>query len=249
MHSKREFLLAQLRQKEAIIDSLLKQINNPVHRTPLNLALPSQPTHSMSPEPAANKDVLAWIEKIQGESVRTAGGAGGAGAFSLDARADPEDPYEDDAEDDDGAGAGDNDGDQEADADPDQPEKEKKGKLHSLPEEAAPLGLIANLSLRNTTPRKPGIGPTSDAASPATADATSPEQAGENDNDVGVANATYFLPGPATNLDLRRVIVERTMPPEILVHGLVTPGDVDKLFEMFVCYTYIGEQAEANLDG
>lgn len=126
--------------------------------------------------------------------MRTAGGGGGAGAFNLDGRAETEDPFED-GDDDDEAGAGDNEGDQDADADLDQSEKEKKGKLHSLPEEAAPLGLIANLSLRNTTPRKPSMGPTSDAASPATADATSPDQSGENDNDVGVANATYFLPG------------------------------------------------------
>lgn len=43
-----------------------------------------------------------------------------------------------------------------------------------------------------------------------------------------------FSVGPATNLALRRVIVERTMTPDILVHGLVTPSDVEKLFEMFV---------------
>ncbi|KAF8579154.1 hypothetical protein K439DRAFT_1360225 [Ramaria rubella] len=231
--NKREYLLAQLRQKEAIIDSLLKQINNPAHRTPLNLALPSQPSHtSATPEPTANKDVLAWIEKmhdVRDVSVRTAGGAGGASAFCLDGRADPEEAFEDDDADDDGVGVGDNDADQETEADAEQPEKEKKSKLHSLPEEAAPLGLIANLSLRNTTPRKPSMGVVSEAASPGTADAASPEQ----DNDVGVANATYFLPGPATNLDLRRVIVERTMPPEILVHGLVTPDDVEKLFEIF----------------
>jgi hypothetical protein len=139
--------------------------------------------------------VLAWIDKIQGASVRTAGGPGGAGAFALDGRAEHDDTYDEDADDDDGAAACDNDPDQEADPDLDHPEKEKKGKLHSLPEEAAPLGLIANLSLRNTTPRKPSMGPMSDAASPATADATSPDQDDENENDVGVANATYFFPG------------------------------------------------------
>ena len=200
--SKREYLLAQLRQKEAIIDSLLKQIHNPTHQTPLNLALPSQTSltttaHStVSPEPAANKDVLAWIEKIQGASVRTAGGTGGANAFQLDTRAELEDPFHDDAEDDDGAGAGENETEQEAEADVEPSEENKnKSKLHSLPEEAAPLGLIANLALRNTSPRKPSMGVVNEEPSPAVAEAGSPEQAGENDNDVGVANVTYFLPG------------------------------------------------------
>jgi hypothetical protein len=156
--SKREYLLAQLRQKEAIIDSLLKQIHNPTHQTPLNLALPSGPSlpaHStVSPEPAAHKDVLAWIEKIEGAcaSVRTAGGGGGAGAFRLDARAEPDEAFDDEAEDDDGAGAGEGDlVENEVEAEePGDKEKKSKSKLHSLPEEAAPLGLIANLSLRKT---------------------------------------------------------------------------------------------------
>ncbi|KAF8575782.1 hypothetical protein K439DRAFT_1641107 [Ramaria rubella] len=60
------------------------------------------------------------------------------------------------------------------------------------------------------------MGVVSEAASPETAYADSPEQ----DNDDGVESTTYFLPGPATNLDLCRVI--------ILVHGLVTPDDVEK---------------------
>ena len=42
-----------------------------------------------------NKDVVAWNKKIQGESVRTAGGSGGAGAVNLDGRAEMEDPFGD----------------------------------------------------------------------------------------------------------------------------------------------------------
>ncbi|KAF8582238.1 hypothetical protein K439DRAFT_1618408 [Ramaria rubella] len=72
------------------------------------------------------------------------------------------------------------------------------------------------------------MGVVNEAASTETAYADSPEQ----DNDVGVLSATYFSPGLATNFDLCRVIVERTMPPYILVHGLVTPDDVKKLFEL-----------------
>ena len=40
------------------------------------------------------------------------------------------------------------------------------------------------------------------------------------------------FPGPASNLDIRKSLIERHSPPEILVHNLVTAEDVEKLFEM-----------------
>ena len=40
------------------------------------------------------------------------------------------------------------------------------------------------------------------------------------------------MPGPSTNLALRKSLIEKTRPPDILVHKLVTPDDVEKLFEM-----------------
>jgi hypothetical protein len=42
----------------------------------------------------------------------------------------------------------------------------------------------------------------------------------------------YLIIGPATDLDIRAMMIEQHSPPEILVHGLVTPDDVDKLFDM-----------------
>ena len=42
------------------------------------------------------------------------------------------------------------------------------------------------------------------------------------------------MPGPAYNLDIRANLIEKHSPPDILVHGLVTPEDVDRLFEMSV---------------
>lgn len=42
------------------------------------------------------------------------------------------------------------------------------------------------------------------------------------------------LIGPATDLDIRATLIEQHSPPEILVHGLVAPEDVEKLFEMYV---------------
>ena len=44
--------------------------------------------------------------------------------------------------------------------------------------------------------------------------------------------------GPAFNLGLRATMIESVSPPEILVHGLVTPDDVEKLFKM--CVFFLG---------
>lgn len=87
------------------------------------------------------------------------------------------------------------------------------------------------------TPAGPSANPSAVAAvgSPSpTTPAPATQEEGENDNNIGVANEEYFAPGPATNLRLRRVMVERTMTPDILVHGLVTPADVEELFKMSV---------------
>lgn len=52
--------------------------------------------------------------------------------------------------------------------------------------------------------------------------------------------------GPATDLDIRAMLIEQHSPPEILVHGLVTPDDVDKLFEMYVPAPEICSFSEAD---
>ncbi|KAF5376493.1 hypothetical protein D9615_008666 [Tricholomella constricta] len=217
--SKREYLLAQIRQKDAIIESLLKQLHNPYIATPMSIASYRMAT---SPSDQNNKDILAWLDRLQA-SVRTAGGKGGANAFK-DLR---------------GTAAEDDDSDREESyaqrfglaAPPDDDDSNTVGeegdmapadKLSSLPDSDAPLGLIANLSLSNTK-------------SKGKKDAKDLAAAEENldDDDVGVANETYFMPGPATDLGIRATLIEQHSPPEILVHGLVTPEDVDKLFEIF----------------
>lgn len=45
--------------------------------------------------------------------------------------------------------------------------------------------------------------------------------------------------GPQSNLQLRRLIVERQAAPDILLSGLVTPEDVTALFEMCVPAPYL----------
>ncbi|KAI9439194.1 fungal-specific transcription factor domain-containing protein [Lactarius indigo] len=63
------------------------------------------------------------------------------------------------------------------------------------------------------------------------------ENADDDDDDVGVASRRFFMPGPSQNLALRKSLIDKISPPDILVHKLVTPEDVEKLFDIF--YTRI----------
>lgn len=115
----------------------------------------------------------------------------------------------------------------------------QRDKLAILPNEAAPLGMLANLSLRASRSRKSSRSP-----SVSTAD----------DNDFGVANDDYFRasskcstgivefsrahvyhPGPGPD---RPLIYPHHQAPYILRSGLVSPVEVEKLFKMCVCRSY-----------
>lgn len=206
--NKREYLLAQIRQKDAIIESLLKQLHNPYIATPLSISSYRMAT---SPSDQNNSNIIAWLDRLN-SSVRTAGGHGGPKAFSLEARGKAEQADSDNEESD--HRAGDNKDDPDDDG-----EEEESDDLRGLPDTAVPLGLIANLSLSNSKGRVKGN--------------RGLEVDDADDDNVGVANETYFMPGPATDLSIRATLIEQHSPPEILVHGLVVPEDVDKLFEIF----------------
>ncbi|KAF8266004.1 hypothetical protein EI94DRAFT_1734029 [Lactarius quietus] len=49
----------------------------------------------------------------------------------------------------------------------------------------------------------------------------------------GIANQRYFQPSPYTDLNLRRIVIEREMVPEILISGLISPQEARELFELF----------------
>lgn len=203
--NKREYLLAQIRQKDAIIESLLKQLHNPYLATPLSIASYRMAT---SPSDASNRNVLAWLDRLK-SSVQTA--SGGTSSFN-DVRGGEEESDEDE-------GGGRVTHAQRYGLVPhDEEEEEQEETQTALPDSHVPLGLIANLSLTSHQGTKKGKGKKGDDA---------------DDDNVGVANETYFMPGPATNLDIRATLIEEHSPPEILVHGLVAPEDVERLFEIF----------------
>ncbi|THH12044.1 hypothetical protein EW146_g7836 [Bondarzewia mesenterica] len=251
---KREYLLAQIRQKDSIIESLLKQLRNPYLATPLSIDAYRMATPSGDNQ---RRDVIAWLDRLQSSStVRGSGSKDGARAFQLDARARKND---DDEESEDGC---------EEEKQHDKPivveDHASPSSIHGLgdpdtenypglPDDAVPLGLLAKLSISNSMEK----GKIAEAAR---------AQVGDDDDDVvcfnpfvpscllyssqcasangcrclvlqGVANDTYFLPGPSQDLAQRAKLIEKNSPPDILVHGLITPEDVDKLFEIF--YTRI----------
>ncbi|KAJ7915584.1 hypothetical protein B0H13DRAFT_2231820 [Mycena leptocephala] len=223
-----------IRQKDAIIESLLKQLHNPYIATPLSIASYRMAT---SPSDATNRNILAWLDRLQA-SVRAGSGdaaanfASSASASLSGAKKAPNfksasfnstnpnfasNPAFEESPDEDEMG---NEGEGEDEEDDDE--------STALPDASVPLGLIANLSLSNNRSRERRGGRNGEAA-------TREDELDELDDDnvrQGVANAAYFMPGPATDLGMRAQLIEQHSPPEILIHGLVVPEDVDKLFEM-----------------
>ncbi|KAL7279089.1 hypothetical protein ACG7TL_006927 [Trametes sanguinea] len=94
-----------------------------------------------------------------------------------------------------------------------------RDKLAILPNEAAPIGMLANLSLRASRSRR-----SSRSRSVSTVD----------DNDYGLANDDYFRassPGPD-----RPIMYAQHQTPYILRSGLVSPAEVEKLFKIYFDY-------------
>ncbi|GAC99867.1 hypothetical protein PHSY_007470 [Pseudozyma hubeiensis SY62] len=124
-------------------------------------------------------------------------------------------------------------------------------RLHSLPDNTLnPLGLLAEASLHNTH-RARKLARSNASNSSRDKDGQTPDKAvksegGDDDSPaagagaegkskipLGVASQNYFRPGPMTILPLRRIIIEREMPPELLTLGIVTSEEVLDLFSIF----------------
>jgi hypothetical protein len=191
---------------------LLKQLHNPYQATPMSIESYLMAT---SPSDRDNRDTVEWLTRLKA-SLKT--GDGKLNAFT-DPR--PERPADEESEFDDSTvhphmGQSSPSGDEDAEGDE---HDEKLSSLH------VPLDLLADLSLDVVKRRKPGKkGHSKESLL---------KQDDPNDTDIGVANETFFMPGPATDLDARAMLIEQHSPPEIVLHGLVTPEDVDRLFEIF----------------
>ncbi|KAG5637474.1 hypothetical protein H0H81_004445 [Sphagnurus paluster] len=200
--SKRVYLLDQLKQKREVIN-FLKQL---IGETPL-----SPEEYFTSVCERDDQNAMEHRERLP-SSIRKAGGTAGPQAFNAPR----------------GPAAEEDDSDHEESSNPqsfglvaplqdeDSTDASPNEKLlSSLPNYDAPLGLIANLSLSNTNSKM-----------------SEKEFAGLRDDDVGVANETYFLPGPASSLGIPKMSIEQDSSPEILTRELVGK-DAKELFKMF----------------
>jgi hypothetical protein len=123
-------------------------------------------------------------------------------------------------------------------------------KLHSLPLETTPIGLLAELSLADNKEKEkeaqskghPRSSSKSRSASGAEESGESHLGAGdssaggggeEDDGAIGVASRGYFQPAPASNAGLSPNVLERRNIPEIMGSGLISPEEVDKLFKIY----------------
>ncbi|KAF8836497.1 hypothetical protein BDN67DRAFT_1014656 [Paxillus ammoniavirescens] len=212
--SKREYLLAQIRHKDQIIESLLKQLHNPYVATPLSI---DQFKLAISPSDKDNIKIVDWMDRLQ-TSTKPPGQPSPERLEMLRELRDP------------GAGAGNamDDSDDADDVDEETTEEEDAENVrNALPDAAVPIGLLANLSLDKDKEKVRGKGRQGGGTG---SSAVKPE---DDDDNVGVANKEYFMPGPANDLNIRKNLIERHSPPDIVLHGLVTSVDVNKLFEIF----------------
>ncbi len=105
-----------------------------------------------SPTDQNNQNVLAWLDRLQA-SVQAAGTPRGLNAFKMDVRADgPSDDSEEDGAD--GAGGEATERGSVGHPEDDEPLKDAEDRPTALPNEAVPIGLLANLALDNKSKRR-----------------------------------------------------------------------------------------------
>ncbi|KIK36949.1 hypothetical protein CY34DRAFT_16042 [Suillus luteus UH-Slu-Lm8-n1] len=206
---------------DQIIESLLKQLRNPYLATPLSVASYKAAT---SPSDSDNMNVVDWLNPLQA-SIRKPGTAPPTDPNFLRNLRNPFAAAVDDSEDD------------GPDAEEGPVEEEDVEKLRdSLPDAAVPIRTC--LWTRIKTRVKVEI---AKAATLVQVEVTRNLKTTMTMCNYlrGVANKEYFLPGPASNLNIRKNLVEQHMP-EIVLHGFVNNADVEKLFDIFWKQPFIG---------
>ncbi|KAJ3815156.1 hypothetical protein F5876DRAFT_72296 [Lentinula aff. lateritia] len=94
--------------------------------------------------------------------------------------------------------------------------KESTGKSVTIPNEAVPFGLMAELSYKNIRERG----------------SNSEVETDEPGAETGVANANFFRPSPGPD-PARTQTTNLPQLPHILARGIITPSDAEKLFKIF----------------
>ncbi|KAI0062961.1 hypothetical protein BV25DRAFT_1803108 [Artomyces pyxidatus] len=201
----REFLLKQIREKDETIAKLLSDLTS---TTSTPLSINSSRIALNTEERDVHGDVLAWMEKRHSSSSRSIAKA--CAVFDT-SQLEDEDMWSSDEEDDDSS----SESVERVKIEPrEPPTRVKATRLLSLPDEGAPLGFLAKCSLKYNS----GVHTTLPSGT---------------ESLFGIASHLYFQPSPCADLDVRRIIVEREMIPEILMSGLITPDEGRILFDIF----------------
>ncbi|KAH9175762.1 hypothetical protein EDB89DRAFT_1943990 [Lactarius sanguifluus] len=199
----RENLLRQIREKNETISVLLHQLRNTSIATPISI---NAARLSLKPtERESHGEVLSWMERRHAVSSQASEKACVAYDTSQ-------------LEDDDMYSSSDEDDENDEDGSEKVVVRSALGShvppVAALPEDAAPLGFLAsfsshwnNSSIRSSSPLGTDV--------------------------FGIANKRYFQPSPYTDLNLRRIVIEREMVPEILISGLISPQEARELFDLF----------------
>ena len=276
--SKKELLLQKLREqdttiknKDAVIKSLLEQLQNPQVQISLKgdqprirASIPSAVADQLPPQEdqPIDKTILDWMARAQASIVSTSSaGYRASDALPLD-ESDSESegasydntvgsqlmsPTKSSGMSESSRSVGRTIGGQLA-APNDQGVHSAKSspKLHSLPLETTPIGLLAELSLRDqkdtqsrrsrSRSKSRSIASNGDIAGSSPANDSSAGKNGDEEedatDDVGVASKKYFQADPAQR-GVRTIKLERKNIPEIMSCGIVSPKEVDELFKIF----------------
>jgi hypothetical protein len=197
-------LLQKLKEKDAVIESLFKQLHNPHLVTPLQLDFTRiSPSLSSKEDQPLDPHIVEWIEKAQA-SIKNNGGTsiGGYRVFE-----------ESSSDDSDGNGLtsptyGFKRTSQMSNGSAEQPQSSDRSsfsgqlkaegstlsrrtsstKLHSLPMDNTPIGMLADLSLKENEGKRSRTASAIDAGE-------IPQPDPEEDNELGVARKDYFQPG------------------------------------------------------
>lgn len=199
-------LLQKLKEKDAVIESLFKQLHNPHLVTPLQLDFARiSPSLSSRDDQPLDPHIVEWIERAQA-SIKHNGGTsiGGYRVFE-----------ESSSDDSDGNGLtspthGFKRTSQMSNGSAEQPQSSDRSsfsgqlaikaeggtlsrrasstKLHSLPMDNTPIGMLADLSLKESEGKRSRTASAIDAGE-------IPQPDPEEDNELGVARKDYFEPG------------------------------------------------------
>ncbi|KAG8685337.1 hypothetical protein FRC11_010741, partial [Ceratobasidium sp. 423] len=204
------------------------KINNPAMHSPINWPPTIPAPQQSSAERPPDQDVVAWVESIrQHKSPTPTGSIDANNQGHTRALSEPIPSSSNEHPDDDAVSFGESASNVKDKEDRPrtpiefrQDSAEIDDKLHPIPDSTSPVGLIAKLSLHaNRDKCGSDAGMTGDAE--------------EEDKWVGVGNMAYFEARPSANPELRRMIIERQMPPEILTHGIIKPYEMELLFRAF----------------